>query len=183
MTEHASEPAEDDGSVWIRSHPDEQGIYRLVLEMGPDDSIPLTRALADAWAREVLSAVAAAEYDAALVRQMRAMGLDDGAVVVMVQEMRADRAGETPSSLIPGLSLTAGVSARTGDGFLTLARHGKPVGQWSMDDAREHAVTMLTAIEVAGLDGAYLRAAEKFGLDRNRALQAVDDLGRFRGEP
>lgn len=168
-------------SVWIKSEPDEAGTYHLYLELGPDDVVPLGVEEAYGWAREVLSATAAAEYDAAVLRQLKHVGIDKEAVVEMVRLMRDDRAEHIPVSMIPGLALVPGVSAFTGNGFLRLDRHHKRVGQWELDDARQHALGVIEALEVTTLDSAYLRALEHHaGIDRGRALQIVTDLANHR---
>lgn len=167
-------------SVWIKSEPDDTGTYHLYLELGPDDVVPLGVTEAYGWAREVLSAVAAAEYDAAVMRQIRSLGLPQQGAAEMVQLMRADRAEHVPVSMIPGLALVPGVSAFTGLAFVRLDRHGRPVGQWEMDDARQHALGVIEALEVTALDSAYLRALGHIGIDRGRALQVVTDLVNHR---
>lgn len=168
------------GAVWIRSYADEGGHYHVVIEADDDTSFPMDATAAYGWAREVLSAVAAAEYDAAVIKQLHSTALGAAAIAQVVQEIRADRAGEVPLSMVPGLSMTPGVSQRTGEGFLVLSVRGTAVGQWEMDAAREHALALLTCIEVAVLDGAYLRALEKFGLEPQTALHVVSQLGEFR---
>jgi hypothetical protein len=166
--------------VWIRSEPDEKGYYHVHVEVGKDRTYPMDGPTAYAWAREVLSAVAAAEYDAAVLKQMLDLGTDDEGAALMVTELRVDRAAEVPLSMIPGLAMRPGVSQRTRQGFLTLVLDGEPVGQWEMNDARQHALALLMAIEVAVLDGAYLRALEKTGLERKLALHAISELGKHR---
>lgn len=175
---------EELGSVWITSAPDEAGHYHVAIETDADTSFPMDVTNAYAWAREVLSAVAAAEYDAAVVKQMRIkLDVPQEAIGLIVSEIRADRAAEVPLSMVPGLGMTPGVSAFTGKGFLALSVRGKRVGQWELEDARQHALALLLAIEVAVLDGAYLRALENIGLERNQALNVIDDLINFRDPP
>lgn len=173
--------AVDDGSaLWIKSEADEHGTYHVYLELGEDDVIPLGVDDAYGWAREVLSAVAAAEYDAAVLHQADALGLEDAAVEVVTQ-LRADRAEHVPVSAIPGLALVPGVSAATRMGFLRLERHGEPIGQWELEDARQHALAVIEAFEVSILDSSYLRMLERaIGVERDRALQVVADLYRHR---
>jgi hypothetical protein len=62
-------------AIWIKSEPDAQGRYHLYLELGEDDVVPLGVDDAYGWAREVLSAVAAAEYDAAVMRQLKSLNI------------------------------------------------------------------------------------------------------------
>lgn len=168
-------------AVWIKSEPDEHGRYHLYLELGPDDVTPLDVTAAYGWAREVLSAAAAAEYDAAVLAQLAAIGLDDGHAVTIVTALREDRAPYVPVGAVPGLALIPGVSHRNRLGFLRLERHGQPVGQWELGDAREHALAVIEALEVTVMDSAYLRALTGIvGVDRTRALAVVTDLASHR---
>jgi hypothetical protein len=169
-------------AVWIKSEPDERGAYHLHLELGEDDVVPLDAEAVYGWAREVMAAVAAAEYDAAVMRQLQSLGVEQRAAAELVQMMRQDRAEHVPVSLIPGLALVPGVSAFTGNGFLRLERHGKAVGQWEMNDARQHALGIIEALEVTALDSAYLRVLQgNVSLDRDRALVVVGALAQHRG--
>lgn len=164
-------------AVWIKNEPDEQGTYHVYLELGPDDVIPLDVTTAYQWAREVLSAVAQAEYDAAVIKQIEALGMPPKAVAEVVGTLREDRADHVPVSAIPGLQLVPGVSQRSRMGFLRLDRRGEPIGQWELDDARQHALAVIEAFEVSILDSAYLRALEhNIGIERGRALNVVGDL-------
>lgn len=173
--------ADDHDAIWIKSEPDDQGVYHLYLELNADDVVPLGPDEAYGWAREVLSAVAAAEYDAAVIRQLTdGLGLPLDSAVLMVRSMRDDRAEHIPVSMIPGLALIPGVSASSGNAFLRLDRHGKPVGQWEMDDARQHALGVIEALEITTYDGAYLRALARIGIDRTTALQVIGDLAQYR---
>lgn len=168
--------------IWIRSYPNEKGHYGVVIEVGQDRTFPMDAVAAYAWAREVLSAVAAAEYDAAVIRQMHHLGLDDHGAASVVSQIRADRAEEVPLSMIPGLSMKSGVSARTRQGFLLISLDGEAFGQWDMDQAREHALALLTAVEVAVLDAAYLRALLRTGLNLDLALRAIAGLSKYRDD-
>jgi hypothetical protein len=173
----------DQEAVWIKSEPDENGAYHLYLELGPDDVAPLNAATAYGWARQVLSAVAQAEHDAAVIAQVRSLGMPVESAAAIVSGLRADRAPSIPVDAVPGLALVPGVSSITGRGFLRLERHGKPVGQWEVQDARVHALAVIEALEVTTLDSAYFRALTgRIGIDRNRAMQVIGDLGRHRAQ-
>lgn len=172
---------DDSSAIWIKNEADEHGTYHVYLELGEDDVIPLGVDDAYGWAREVLSAVAAAEYDAAVLHQTLALGLENEAIAEVVTQLRADRAEHVPVSAIPGLALVPGVSAATRVGFLRLERHGKPMGQWELEDARQHVLAVIEAFEVSILDSSYLRMLERvIGIERDRALQVVADLHQHR---
>ncbi len=166
-------------SVWIRTVPDMGGTYRVVLEIDDDTSHPLDAGAAMTYARAVLSAVARAEHDAAIVRQMRKISDGNGLQMAseLVGSIRADRppiAWPTPLQLDPGVSMA------TGDAFLRILVKGEPVGQWTPGDARDHALGVLEAVEAADLDGAYLRALRGVGIDDGRGRSVVDDLVNYR---
>ncbi|MET1008107.1 MAG: hypothetical protein ABWX96_21330 [Propionibacteriaceae bacterium] len=169
--------------VWIRSAPDENGRYHVVIETDEDTVFPMTSESAYIWARQIMAAACAAEHDAAIVRQVADMGISQEGMVHLMTEVRADRAEQVPLPMIPDLLLIPGVSHRTGDGFLTLRIKGRDVGEWSVSAARIHALALLTAVEYAVLDGAYLRALTKFGADEPDAMAAVANLGPYRHGP
>jgi len=168
--------ADEQGGVWIRTVPDMEGIYRPVVELDDDTSHPIDDVTAVAYARAILVAVAYAEYDAAVIRQMTTV-CNQEAAVDLVRRMRGDR----PLLVWPApLELEPGVSARTGEAFLAVSLHGLRVGQWDMAQAREHALGVLEAVEVAPLDSAYLRALRAIDVEEGRARVVVDDLARYR---
>ncbi len=172
-----------DSCVWIRTTPDLDGIYWVVLEIDDDTSHPLPVASAMVHARAVLAAVARAEYDAAVVRQMTKVGKagdkDHRHAATLVGMMRNDRPPiEWPSPL----ALEPGVSAFTGDPFLHVMIRGRIVGQWTIPDARDHAIGVLEAVEAAYLDGGYLRALRTAGIDDPQARAVVDNLATHRPE-
>lgn len=168
--------------VWIKSEPDNDGRYHLYLELGPDDVVPLDQEAAYRWAREVLSAAAQAEYDAAVMRQLKWTGAEPQDAANAVVFLRERRGNTVPISAVPDLALVPGVSAFSGKGFLRLERRGKSVGQWDIADAKTHALAVIEAYEVTILDSAYLTFATKeIGADWNTGLAMVTDLYRFRG--
>ncbi len=167
---------EDVDSVWIKSEPDENGRYHVYMETGPDQSIPLDADAAYGWAREVLSAVAQAEHDAAVIKQLRRVGTDVDSAAHLVADMRQDRAEHIPISVLPGFAIKPGVT-REAKAFLVIQRNGEPIGQWDMDDARAHALNVLEAIEVAPLDSAYVRIlTSKVGISHEVAQTMVHAL-------
>jgi hypothetical protein len=166
------------GGVWIRTTPDTFGTYRCVVELDDDTSHPITRDTAPAYARAILQAVSAAEYDAAVIRQMtQGSGLGRESAVCLVRALR----GERPPIAWPSpLRLEPGVSAAAGEPFLAVWIHGVAVGQWTVGQAREHAAGVMEAVEVADLDGGYLRALRAVDVDMANARAVVGDLGNHR---
>jgi len=169
-----------DDCVWIRTVPDLDGTYRCVVEIDSDTSHPITRDTASVYAGAVLQAAARAEQDAAVIRQITKVTASPERAVEVVRLLRGDR---PPIDWPSPLRLEPGVSSRTGEGFLLVRiGDGDPVGQWTPAAAREHATGVMESVEVADLDGAYLRALRTIGIDETRARNVVDDLAGHRSE-
>jgi hypothetical protein len=178
---------DDDGDlvVSLRSHPDADGVYRVQMELGPDDVIRLDEHNGLAWATYVVRMLVEAEYDAAVIAQMRATGLDLDHAAALVTGMRQVRRGVRADagldSPIPDLTLVPGVSHRTRGPFLWLYRRGAPYGQWDPADAREHAAGVLEIIEAALLDEIYRRTlTDVAGFDAALAERVVHGLNEHR---
>jgi hypothetical protein len=178
VTASTSTGDDEPTGIWLRDQPDEDGTYHLSIEISPDDEAPLDADTAYRWAREVLSAVAQAEYGAAVVRQAGELGLDDVDAAHLLNALREVHAGQTPVTMLRGLSVVPGVSASTREPFLHLRRDGKTTAQWTPDDARRHALDVVEGVETAALDTAYRQVLEdRVGLDRLKAMVMVEHLG------
>lgn len=178
-------PDEDNDVVWLRSHPDADGVYRVQLELGPDDVIGLDERTGPAWAAYVVRMLVEAEYDAAVIAQLRATGLDLDSAAAMITGMREARRGVRAElgldSPIPDLDLVPGVSQANRGPFLTLYRRGAPFGQWAPAHARHHATGVLEILEAALLDEIYRRTlTDVAGLDTALAERVVDGLNDYR---
>jgi len=165
------------GCIWLRTTPGPGTTFRVTLEISDDIAADLGRGLALVHARSVMAAVAHAEYDAAVVAEMRNIGMPDHSVAGIVQELRSRRRGlswPTPLSLVPL------VASRTGLPMLHAVIRGNVVGTWDVADAREHVLACLECVEVAELDSAFLESLMKLDVDEPRARAMVCDLERFR---
>lgn len=179
MTE---EQPEEQTHVWIRTEQrqeDKPG-YVVTLEVTEDDAVTLTPTRVMAYAMNVLTAVQRAEYDAAVLRQMLEVvdGKRElaGQIVIDLRKERAEPVANTPLSFVPG------VSQRDGRGFLTLLHRGKPIGQWELDAAREHAMMALEAVIAADLDSDYFKVlTSTVGIDPAKASVIVQEVGKHRG--
>lgn len=179
---------DDAQNVWVRSHPDQDGAYRVQMELGPDDAIGLDDRTGVLWAMHVIRALVEAEYDAAVIAQLRATGLDldsAAALITGMREVRRDvRHAAGLESPIPDLHLTPGVSAFTSSPFLGIHRNGAQIGQWDPDDAREHAAGVLEILEAAVLDEIYRRTLiDVAGFEAPLAETVVDQLAQHRVTP
>jgi hypothetical protein len=169
-----------DEAIWVRTDPTPDGVYRVTMTWGDDRALVLDREAAAAHAGEVLAAVAEAEYDAAVVRQLTTLTGDQENALMVVRGLRKDRASAAPTT---GLGLVPGVSAFTRRAYLKILMDGKPIGQWDPADARQHATFVLEAVRVAELDSAYLRMLRGVvGLDDQTARGTVGGLGQYRDE-
>lgn len=168
--------------IWVRTDPGIDGVYRPAIDFDDDNAYQLDEKSALAYVMEILRAVAYAEYDAAVLAQMTKVseGKAEGPelAVSIVQDLREDRpetTGVTPLRVIPG------VSQATREPFLRIEIDGRPVGQWTPQDAREHALIVLESVIVADLDSAYLRMLRSLvGLEEDRARTVVGDLQNYR---
>lgn len=178
---HPSGPHEHDheNAVWIRTEPTIDGAgWMVTMELDADHTLALDRAAAMECAYVILGSAAYAEYDASVLRQMRAR-VDDEHAMRLVVDLRKDRP-DLDWSLMAPFSLVPGVNSKA-EPFLTVHMKGEPVGQWSLPDARTHAITILEALVVADLDAAYLRCLKGVvGLDDPIARTVVGDLADFR---
>lgn len=173
---------EDVGGVWIKSELGEDDTYHLFVEWGPDRVMPLTDEMGVDWCRTVMAAVAAAEHDATLIRHLREMKMPDPLIGSILTRARSERAERASRAFLPGITLTPGVSATTGGPFIGL-HDGRRVGQWSCQDARDHAIGILEALETVELDRILLRTLMHCGVTRDQAASLVMDLGAHWQDP
>lgn len=166
-------------STWVRTQPTPDGKgYAVVLEFTDDVSASVTPEEAHRYTAAVMAAVARAEYDAAVLRQLTAL-VDEGSAVQAISDMRQDRIPLDfdmcrPFWVAPGVN-------QEGKPFLHLMLDDKPFGQWSIGAAKRHAINVLECVAGADLDAAYLRYLKgTVGLPENSALGAIQDLGNHR---
>lgn len=169
-----------ESAVWIRTEPTIDGTgWMVTMELDADHTLALDRAAAMECAYVILGAAAYAEYDASVLRQMRTRVKDEKSAMQLVVDLRKDRP-DLDWTLMAPFSLVPGVNSKA-EPFLTVHMKGEPVGQWSLPDARTHALTILEALVVADLDAAYLRCLKGVvGLEDSTARNVVGDLQDFR---
>lgn len=170
---------EDEDGLWIKTEPSLDGsTYVVTVEINADRSMMLTPDSARRYASTILEAVARAEYDAAIYAQFDELP-DKEAVARLIKDLRKDRPDIDTSATEP-LVITPGVT-RDGKPFLTVNIEGKAVGQWTIPDAREHALAAMEAVLVADLDSGYYRALTGLlTLDEDRARRTIQDLHNYR---
>jgi hypothetical protein len=170
------EPSKHPGSLFITSAPDDDGIYHLALEWGPDEAVSLSDEEAAAWARGVLMAAAIARHEERLVRELVGIGMEQDAMGLLVQTLRGRRGLPPPGPL--GLELIPQVRSRDLSGFLILRRNGEDIGQWTIEDATGHAEGIFMAVVTLGLDTAlYQTLMSEFGLPGPSAAGLISAMG------
>lgn len=165
---------------WIRTEPTIDGkAFIVTLSFSDDHSVTLTPTRASAYGNALLAAVADAEYDHAILRQMsEKLGLPDHVAMQVVVDLRKER----PTREAGGLRFNPGISQRKRHPFITVVgSDGVEYGQLDADAARRHALHVLEAPPAADLDAAYLKVLRSLvGIDENKARQVVEDIGNFR---
>lgn len=172
----------EESAVWIKTEPSIDGsTYMVTIEFSDDRSIPMTPDTAPRYAMTILQAVARAEYDAAVYRQLGKLISDQNSVAQLIVDLRKDRPDVDQSATGP-LRIEPGVN-RDGEPFLHVHIDDELIGQWTMQGAREHALTALEATIEADLDSGYYRSlAGLVGLEEARARQVIEDLANHREE-
>jgi hypothetical protein len=119
-------------------------------------------------------------------KEARSQGLsvadasDIVAEVIRSRTAEAEVEGLAPAGICTVQSI---VGARTGDPYVQ-CRVGLEQWQWDVPTAREHALALLAVAEAAVHDAAMLRwmTLGPLSTPHDTALQAVQDLRRFRGD-
>ncbi len=167
------------GMVWLNSEVMPDGSYVAAVAFDDDTSIALPPAAAVAYALGVLDAAERADYDAAVIAQLTASGDRKSAIEFLAYELRPKRAELRSTGT--ALTLTPGVSQRSGEPFLTVTVRGKDIGQWTVPAAREHALYALAASVAAGYDAEYHGVLVRdVGVEDGVARAAVGDIARYR---
>lgn len=164
--------------VVVRTEPTLDGDgYIVTVEFSDDETLALDQEAAYAYAAYVLAACVRAQYDAGVMRQMKALGVPKDAATQMVSDLRKGRPSldhRWPITLEPIVSIY--------DGHPRLNVHyGRTLrGQWEISPAQDHALGVLEALEAADLDTAYHHAlVSKVGIETERARAVVQDVGSY----
>jgi hypothetical protein len=174
------------GAVWVTSEPTPDGGYVVSLEFDDDTARPLHGEVETTrYVEAVLTAAGWAEYDAAAVAQLCGkMGMPLEVAGQAVTDLRQNRPAIDDEATAP-LRLTPGVAGNpAADGvrhaFIAVHLRDKQLGQWTVADARGHALHVLEAALNTRMDAAYRLLLHEFGLDDETARAAVMDIGNFR---
>jgi hypothetical protein len=167
-----------EAELWVRSTVSPEGAYILTVEYGDDVAFHLDDAAAVRYAQYVLTVVARAEYDAAVIDQLTSSGVEMAAVGQAIKDLRGDRAplvSEWP------VSFDGMVASRTLLPQVTIAVNGEKVGQLGTAAAVDHATNVLECHPVAELDAAYRRwLVGSVGLPEQSAGAAIEKIADHR---
>lgn len=171
---------EHEDGFWIHTEPTIDGkAYIVTLSLSEDFAVTLTPTRASAYASALLAAVADAEYDHAIFRQItEKLGLGDDVAAQMILDLRRER----PLREAAGLTFISGVSARLRHPFVQVnGQDGQEYGQLDAPAGRRHALGVLEAVPTADLDASYYKTLRSLvNLDEGRARQVVEDIGNWR---
>lgn len=169
---------QDPDSVWIGTAFDGKA-YVVRLTVGEHSRV-LSPDNVLRYAAGLLAVIAQAEHDAAVLCQLRHLGVPDRAVIRLISGLRMDRPPQQARATFP-LVLTPGVNPE-GKPFLTVVVDGdERVGQWEIEQAQDHVRFALASVGAADLDRAYLLMLEsQIELDRETAVSVVGDVMNFR---
>lgn len=166
----------DRGAVWVTSELLPDGRYITSISVNPDRAFTLDRDAARRYAATVFTAVAYAEYDTAVVRQLQAIGIALPDAAGFVVDLRADRPPLDDDATAP-LRFEPLVAGTTLTPAVHIALDGELFCQWDPADARQHAGHVLDVAAAVDLDAAYRRLlVAQVGLDDARARAVVGDL-------
>jgi hypothetical protein len=176
-------PDEPD-NVWVTSEPSPDGsTYMVSLTVGEDVAVALDRDRADRYIWAINAAINYAAYDAAVVRQMKSRpGLPMEAIGQLIVDLRKDRPPIDADATAP-FRYEPVVAAKSLTPFLHIHVGGKRLGQWTLDDARQHIRHVMEVLTTADLDAAYYRCLVGLvGTEPPRARNVVMELAKWREE-
>jgi hypothetical protein len=187
---HGDPAAQPAGSLWVSSRLGPDGRYACHISLGGSDqawTFDEQRALR--YARAVLRVAGAAEHDAAVLRELVALGVDaEAAAEWLAVDLRPrrrpfDHAGTRPLRFSPIVAVD-GLRPIVQLSWPDPALPGDRAAQLDAAAAAQHALSVLEVAVAAELDDALLAMLqETLNLSRLRAQAVVDDLGRFRSQP
>jgi len=179
MSKHRTPEGADD-AVHVESEINGAGTYTLTVTLTADRAFALDSATAREYALMVIAAAMHADHDAAVSRQIMAMDRSnamDAALVIF--DLREKRGELKPVDGVP-LTYEAIVSVSTGEPVVTV-RHTEDSAvawQWTPDEARQHAMQVLTGAVGIGLDDTYFTfLRERVGLDEGTARHVIHHVG------
>jgi hypothetical protein len=165
--------------LWINSDPRDDGSYTVTVSLQGDRTWAFTPFKLRRYAAGALRVVAEAEYEQAVINQLRAGGVDLMGALETVAALRHHRPANDAARDCP-LHYESGVNPQ-GKAFIKIMVGNEQVGQLDPPALRGHAMHAYEADPVADLDAAYRKVlTQVVGLSDDMALSAVSDLGDHR---
>lgn len=167
-----------DDAIWVISDVAPDGTYVTTVHATEDVAFTLTRTEAITYAAQVMDASARAEFDAAVVAQLRVVGMDMPLIASVVNDLRAER---PPIQFSTPLSVDPFVTAAKSEAQLYVLVNGKRYAQWTPADAAQHVAQVLEVAAGVDLDAAYRRyLVGPIGMDDEKARTLVGSLANHR---
>lgn len=155
------------------------GSYFVELQANQETPVRLTRPKALEWAADCARAAQEAAYDAALIQQLRALKLEEEAIMRTVFELRRQR----KPYKTPPFELRPSVSLFTAKPFIEVLHNGRGLATWEYSYALHMATEILELLAAAQLDAQYRKFMIKtMGIEPGAADAAISDLANYRVE-
>lgn len=156
------------------------GVYVTTVLRGNRVLATLDRFAALRWADAFTRQMAYARYDAAVVAQLKHVGIDLRHIAGFIDDLRQDRPPVSKADTHP-LVVEPIVSHRDQAARLQILDTGGTPFFWDIADAEEHVHQVLELSAVTDLDALYYRILRHdCGMDEGPARAVVADLGHFR---
>lgn len=172
---------EPDGTgFWVFSDHDLDGRYTPSVAFGPDTVFPIDDPMA--YAAAVTRAAITAQHDSAVVRLLHehvGIPLEDVGQAVILS-LRDGEVVRPPIEVLPGLTMTPGISSKTLQPFVDIHVKGQEFSQNTVQEMLEHAAGALQVSTAVGLDTRLFRMlVDELGIDVPRASAIVAHLSAY----
>jgi hypothetical protein len=140
------------GEIVVLSDIVPDGSYVVTLQITKDRAVTLDRHQAVQYALGVVAAAEAADHDAAVFRQAKAMNADESVAASLVLGLRDQRS--TPDEATAPLRFAPIINAKRRP-IVQITLDGQPFGSLTPTDARSHGLDVLRMVAVAELDESF----------------------------
>ncbi len=170
-------PVSDEQTLAIVSDCTVDGVYVPTVVLDDRHLLTLDRQKALRYVAVWADAIARAEFDAAVYAQLTGIGIDEHAAIMVVEDLRPDRAPLDNDGCAP-LRLEPILSARTKRGQVAAFIGDENVVQLDAPAVYDHISKVLPVVFTCDLDAAYRRyAIGALNQPAWRAQAMVTDLG------
>lgn len=172
---------EADG-IWVMSDLTPTGVYVTTVLRGNRILATLDRSAALRWADAFTRQMAYARYDAAVIAQLKHVGLQPVHIGGMIKDLRQDRTPANKADTYP-LVIDPIVSGIDYAPRLQILDGGGSRFVWDIDEAAQHVHQVLELSAVTDVDALYYRILKYgCGMDEGPARAVIGDLGHFRSD-